>query len=214
MEPNTGGSNGSNASDSSGESGWQDVEQDEEPLAVVSLFDTQTFPNPQDMLAHCKERHDFDFLHIVKSLGLDFYGAIRLVNFVRQSVQQGKPLPKQISSQDVDNEDYLKPVLENDALLFTLDEVLDSEQDVAGAVTAVADGSVTELLAQTKSLEAELEAVRTQFANYRLTVEETLDRRWGDDPEPKPATQGPKKDDSDYYFESYAAHGKVKGSSH
>ena len=53
----------------------------------------------------------------------------------------------------------------------------------------------------------ELEQVRSQFANYRLAVQETLDRRWGDDDEAKPPQPQEKKDNSNYYFESYAAHG-------
>ena len=197
----------SNASDSSGDSDWLDVEPDEEPSTIVSFFDDQTFSSPSEMLAHSKEKHHFDFLTTVRRLHLDFYGAIKLVNFVRQRVQQGLSLPDQISLQDIDDEQYLKPTLENDALLFTLDEVLEADQEETQSDPNSADASAKELLARNSILEAELEALRAKYSNYRLAVEQTLDRRWGDDAEPRRSTEAPKKDNSDYYFESYAAHG-------
>jgi protein arginine N-methyltransferase 3 len=197
----------SNASDSSGESDWLDVEPDEEPSTVVSLLDSETFSNPSDMLAHCREKHGFDFLATVRRLQLDFYGAIKLVNFVRQRGQQSQPLPDRISLKDIEDEEYLKPVLENDALLFTLDEVLEADQEAGEDDSGLVDSSAKELLARNKALEAELEALRDQYSNYRLAVEETLDRRWGDDTAPGPANAAPKKGNSDYYFESYAYHG-------
>lgn len=199
---------GSNASDSSGESDWLDVEPDEEPSTVVSLLDSETFSNPSDMLAHCKEKYGFDFLATVRRLQLDFYGAIKLVNFVRRRGKQSQPLPDQISLEDIEDEEYLKPVLENDALLFTLDEVLEADQEVTEGDPGLVNSSAKELLARNKALEAELEALRDQYSNYRLAVEETLDRRWGDDTAPgNSKNAAPKKDNSDYYFESYAYHG-------
>lgn len=200
---------GSNASDTSGESDWLDVDPDEEPSTIVSLFDAQTFSNPSEMLAHCKDRHQFDFLAIARGLQLDFYGAIKLVNFVRQCVQQGQPLPDQILPEDIKDEQYLKPVLENDALLFTLDEVLEADEEESQPDPSLVDASAKELLARNKALEAELEAIRGQYTNYRLAVEQTLDRRWGDDAASGPSATASKKKDSDYYFESYAAHGIV-----
>merc|ERR1712000_792019 len=142
---------GSSASESSEGSDWQDVEPDEEPSTVVSLFDEQTFPNPKEMLAYCKEKHNFDLLAIVKRLGLDFYGAIKLVNYVRSKVQQSQPLPEQISAKDLEDDQYLKPVLENDALLFTLDEVLEADQETT------ADPAT-----RARALEEELENLRDQ----------------------------------------------------
>merc|ERR1712000_335936 len=194
----------SSASESaSGESDWQDVENDEEAQTVVSLLDDQTFSNSSEMLAHCTKKHGVYFLANVKRLQLDFYGAIKLVNFVRSQAQKGEALPESLSKEDLSSDELLKPVLENDALLFTLDEVLEGAD---AEPSESADASAQGLLARNKALEEELETLRDQFANYRLTVEQTLDKRWGDDAEPTPLTSAPKKDDSEYYFESYAAH--------
>lgn len=195
----------SSASESaSGESDWQDVENDEEAQTVVSLLDEQTFSNPSDMLAHCKQKHGFDFLANVKRLQLDFYGAIKLVNFLRARAQKGEALPESISKEDLSSDELLKPVLENDALLFTLDEVLEGAENEP---SESADASAQGLLARNKALEEELETLRNQYEQYRLTVEQTLDKRWAEDPKAGSSKAAEKEDESAYYFESYAYHG-------
>jgi protein arginine N-methyltransferase 3 len=180
----------------SDEGEWLDLESDEESIPITSFFTSQTFPTVAAMLEDSIKNHGYNFAEDVQKLQLDFHGAVKLVNFIRDHVKNGLSLPKDISSQDLEDEKYLRPVLENDALIFSLDEVLE-------AITAdqAKDGN---LAARNKELEEELEKLRDQFANYRLTVQETLDKRWGDDTETTPTE---KKDDSAYYFESYAAHG-------
>lgn len=66
-----------------------------------------------------------------------------------------------------------------------------------------------DLVALNTRLAEELAAVNSQFANYRLAVEQTLDRRWGDDKQDAPTKSGEAstKDESQYYWESYAANG-------
>ncbi|KAH8694848.1 S-adenosyl-L-methionine-dependent methyltransferase [Ilyonectria robusta] len=192
-----------NDSEGSDEGEWLDMEpEEEETVAITSFFDAQTFPTVVAMLDHCKKDHAFDFAACLKRLSLDFHGAVKLVNYVRDHVKQGLSLPAEISLGDFEDERYLRPVLENDALIFSLDEILETIQG-SGADMETKDASVDSLSARNRELEEELEKVRGQFANYRLAVEQTLDRRWGDEADAVPAQ---KKDDSAYYFESYAAH--------
>ncbi|KAF5019662.1 hypothetical protein F66182_8324 [Fusarium sp. NRRL 66182] len=182
----------------SDEGEWLDLESDEESIPITSFFGTQTFPTVAAMLEDSSQNHKFDFAGCVQNLQLDFHGAVKLVNFVRDHVKNGSPLPKDITAKDLEDDKYLRPVLENDALIFSLDEVLET------ITNDQAKGSSDEnLAARNRELEEELERVQNQFANYRLTVQQTLDKRWGDDTETA-ATE--KKDDSAYYFESYAAH--------
>ncbi|KAM0185574.1 hypothetical protein ACHAPQ_008143 [Fusarium lateritium] len=182
----------------SDEGEWLDLESDEESIPITSFFTTQTFPTVVAMLEDSSKNHGFDFGTYVQKLQLDFHGAVKLVNFVRDHVKTGSPLPENITTKDLEDEKYLRPVLENDALIFSLDEVLEtiSNEQANGSK----DGN---LKARNRDLEEELEKLRDQFANYRLTVQQTLDKKWGDDNETSTAE---KKDDSAYYFESYAAH--------
>jgi protein arginine N-methyltransferase 3 len=114
-------------------------------------------------------------------------------------------------------------VLEDDALIFCLDDLPEPEKGVAAEAAkgkeaqAGSEGPVVdELLQKNARLQAELEQLAQQFTNYRLAVEQTLDKRWGVDEEsdkageassPKTAAAAPvpekKVDDSAYYFESY-----------
>lgn len=183
---------------------WLDVEADEEQITFVSLFDAETFSNIEDLLAHSKTQHGFDLVANMKRLGLEFHDAIKLINFIRTCTQEKKSLPQTISAQDFADDKYLKPVLESDALLFSLDEILgDTPEDSANVPGDDKQG----IQARNQELEAELAAVKEKFASYRLAVEETLDKRWGDENDTgKPANEK-KKDSSDGYFESYAYNG-------
>lgn len=192
----------SSESSNADEAEWLDVDSDEETVVILSLLDSERFKSVADMLAHCKQKYDFDFVSIVRRLQLDFHGAVKLVNFIRGQVSQKQPLPHEISTADFSDDVYLKPVLADDAFIFSLDDILETEQDS----TAI-ERSSDDIIARNKDLEAELEAVRSQFANYRLAVEETLDRRWGDEKESTSTKPDRKSDQPDYYFESYAQHG-------
>lgn len=186
---------------------WQDVEPDEEQLTFTSPLGAETFPTLEGLLEHCKSSKGLDLVATVNRLGLDFHGGVKLINFLRCSTRDSRPLPLEIAAEDFADDKYLMPVLENDALLFSLDEILEQQDDSAASNAINASSEPSELVAQNKQLQDQLEVLKEQFANYRLAVEETLDRRWGDEKEPIPSNSAPKKDNGDYYFESYAANG-------
>ena len=196
----------SQSSDASDDSNWLDVEPDIESLDFVSLFDDRHFATLQEMLDHCKTRHSFDLQATMARLHLDFLGTVKLVNFIRSASQKNQTLPERISLSDFNDENYLKPILENDAVLFSLDDLLESAGDSSPAVNADQTGTKESLQRHNKGLEEELESIRQAFASYRLAVEQTLDRRWGSDQDPVP-TPSKKSDPSGSYFESYANNG-------
>src|SRR5450432_3901703 len=73
--------------------GWEDVEPDQEQEKIISLLDHEVFPDVTSMLAHCKQHHGFDFLSIRQKYALDFYGCIKLVNYIRSEAKEGRSLP-------------------------------------------------------------------------------------------------------------------------
>lgn len=76
----------SESDDSRDEDGWNDVDEDEEETPeVISLLDDRVFPDVISMLAHCKDKHSFDFLSVRQTLQLDFHGCVRLVNFSKSA---------------------------------------------------------------------------------------------------------------------------------
>ncbi|KAI0879849.1 S-adenosyl-L-methionine-dependent methyltransferase [Annulohypoxylon maeteangense] len=205
----------SDDSDSRDEEGWSDAEEDEEETQeVISLLDDRVFPDVISMLAHCKDKHGFDFLGIRQRLQLDFYGCIKLVNFIRQRVHEGLPVTEDITLSAIDQEQYLKPVLDDDAVILALDDL--PELAPVGATAAQGGDNavlVDDLLKRNSDLQGELERVKAQFDSYRVAVQQTLDDRWGDVDQAEAesaaaaakASRGIKKvDESQYYWDSYA----------
>lgn len=104
----------------------------------------------------------------------------------------------------------MKPVIDDDALIMALTELnLDDESpENTQQVTSSSSSRETQL-------EEELEKLKSQFASYRSAVEQTLDQRWGDDAAVTTQSEksrdvddkGARKDESQYYWESYAANG-------
>ncbi|KAJ1338544.1 type I protein arginine methyltransferase [Microdochium nivale] len=193
--------------------GWDDVEADDETgPEVISLLDDRVFPDVMSMLTHCKDKHGFDFLAVRQKLQLDFHGAVKLVNFVRQRVHEGLPVTEDISASDISGDQYLKPVLGDDAVILGLFDLPDVAAD-APAAGSSADAGANDLTKRNAELAEQLARVTAQFENYRITVQQTLDERWGDadqaDAEARRAAQlkaakEQPEDPSKYYWESYA----------
>ena len=59
--------------------GWSDAEEDFDQDPVVAITSDQTFGSAKEALEHDTAR-GFDLIAFARQLGLDFYGAVRLVN--------------------------------------------------------------------------------------------------------------------------------------
>ena len=77
------------------------------------------------------------------------------------------------------DDSYLQPVLEDDALLFYLDDITADESDRGEAApTQKGQGLTRNQSDKVRELEAELSKIKSQFADYRLVVGKALDDRW------------------------------------
>lgn len=92
-------------SDSEGEDeSWEEVEEKEEPFLPLCPFCSEPLPVANDpILSHCLKQHDLnltelktyyseefhcnDRVMVVIFLELDFYGWIKLVNYIRKKVK-------------------------------------------------------------------------------------------------------------------------------
>jgi protein arginine N-methyltransferase 3 len=59
--------------DTTNDEGWEDVEQDEESITVVSLFDDKIFPDAAGMLAYCRDSYGFDIWKLRQDFGEFFH---------------------------------------------------------------------------------------------------------------------------------------------
>lgn len=202
----------SNVLDLKDDEGWEDAEPDQEDTPFISLLDDEVFMDLQSMLSYCKEKFDFDFLEVRQRLVLDFYDNIKLVNYIRSRVHSGQKITQSISREDFGDEKYLKPVLENDALLFSLDELPEVKSVLSTHKGKAIDAEPGALVARISELEEELRRMQSQFDNYRATVSETLDGRWNDRSSSGPSKpigeeKEEKRDDDSHYFSSYSYNG-------
>lgn len=111
--------------------GWEDMEADTEDLKIQCLLCAEQSGSSQAMIDHCQAVHGFDFISVVKQQRLDFFTTIKYINLIRTRVRQGKSDPTCFDASALQSEELAKPVLENDALLFTLDDVIIFEEDLA-----------------------------------------------------------------------------------
>jgi type I protein arginine methyltransferase len=126
-----------------------------------------------------------------------------------------------VSKSDIAPDKYLKPVLDDDAVIIGLFDLPDIVPESSSSAQGQDASLVDDLLKRNTQLQEELQRVTAQFERYRATVSETLDQRWGDvevaEAEAAAAKEsgkgkeleGPKKpeDASKYYWESYAGNG-------
>jgi protein arginine N-methyltransferase 3 len=197
--------------------GWEDAEADVEEEQFISLLDDEVFTDIRSMLDHCKVKFNFDFLEIRQRLALDFYGNVKLVNFIRSQVHSGHPVSSAISREDFEDERFLKPVLEDDALLINLDDLPEVQANAQVSVGVTHNGKETSndsgrLVARVSELEEELRRIQSQFEDYRTTVKQTLDERWNDKSSGEPSRSAgmkkeEKRDDDSHYFSSYSYNG-------
>lgn len=187
--------------------GWEDAEPDELSDTVVSFFGQETFPDIHAMIRHCKEKHGFDFIDIRQKLNLDFYGSIKLVNYIRACARDGKAVSADLKWEDINDDSFLKPVLADDAVIFNLDELEDivpsNEQETMHS------GNAT-MIARVSELEDELKRLQTHFDSYRDTVAKNLDERWNSpssSSNTNPAQSVVPRDDDSHYFKSYSYNG-------
>jgi protein arginine N-methyltransferase 3 len=120
---------------------------------------------------------------------------------VRTQVKAGNKTPDVSSKSQFEDDAYLKPVLEDDALLYSLDDIVE-EQAVDETSGGDADRRVLEL-------QEELERLQTQFSEYRTAVQQSLEDQLTKEDEKlqpnaaKKTTDKTEEVDADY-FSSYS----------
>ncbi|CAM9441383.1 unnamed protein product, partial [Ectocarpus sp. 12 AP-2014] len=120
--------------DVTGEDEWSDWE--DEDIPARSLFEDKLLPSAKEALKYDSDTYDFDLFALRTKLGLDFYGCVKLVNYVRTEVScaSGGGLKDVVSDIEAAviaskgeafaDERFLRPALEDDALLLSLEELL------------------------------------------------------------------------------------------
>nr|XP_009686675.1 PREDICTED: protein arginine N-methyltransferase 3 [Struthio camelus australis] len=106
---------------SDGDEAWEEEEEEEEGAAeglqTRCLFCDRLFSSAEDVFSHCRVEHQFNVADVISKNGLDFYGYIKLINFVRLKKPTAAYLNSLSSPLPWEGEEYLKPELDDDLLL-------------------------------------------------------------------------------------------------
>lgn len=139
---------------------------------------------------------------------------------MRSKVLQGDKPTDLTSKSAFDDEQYLRPILKDDALLYSLDSVMGSfvqEGPLTNGMDKdlLPDGNVA--AKRVVELQEELQLLQQQFAEYRQAVDKTLEDRWNSKEGISEDSNGPEKlssksaaprDDDSHYFSSYSSNGQ------
>ncbi|XP_042481349.1 probable protein arginine N-methyltransferase 3 [Macadamia integrifolia] len=128
---------------------WEDWNTDEEnsDSDFLCLFCNSKYSSIETLWEHCSSNHHFDFRRIRRTLGLDFYDSLKLINYVRSQVaanicwscgatcQSNKDLqnhlhePVNLKDSKLlwEDDKYLRPHMQEDSLLHSFAEDEDDE---------------------------------------------------------------------------------------
>ncbi|KAJ3412054.1 Protein arginine N-methyltransferase 3 [Chytridiales sp. JEL 0842] len=197
---------------------WSDFGDDEDCEALCLVCDHQAEIN--EVVKHMISEHALDLKAIKKDLGLDFYGCMRLINYMRTLASEKHTITAENLKSEtawVTDDKFLQPVLENDAFLYAFefdDEEESTTQDLHDRMQQLDIKSQGEaaMAERILYLESKLATAQRSFEEYQNLVRKTfLEDAAGiefDDASlrsvqiaQKPA--GAPEDEMDYYFQSY-----------
>ncbi|KAG8736554.1 hypothetical protein FRC10_009195 [Ceratobasidium sp. 414] len=173
-------------------SDWVD---DDTQAPTLSLFDETTHPSALKAVAHDKETHGVDIVELGNQLRLDFLKRVRLINYIRKSLQNATPSEVLALNSDAPlfSEDvHLRPVIEDDPLLLLGNDEWSDDED---------EKSVAEM-------EKEFDKIRARFEDLGRRAPELLSETA--DTQPLAAstsseiTPAQPRDDDTHYFDSYS----------
>ncbi len=159
----------------------------EDALELRCLFTDKVYGSADALFAAAKV-FGFDFKAEVKQQGLDFYGCVKLVNYIRsESLSRKGADPSAlveavragIKERKYASDTYLKPALEGDGLLCELGSFSDDdddEDDAKGSTASVNDmsGAIERLTTENKALRAQLAQAQTVMNQMSATVRKVM----------------------------------------
>ncbi|KAL8648449.1 MAG: hypothetical protein Q9226_005987 [Calogaya cf. arnoldii] len=193
---------------------WKDIEPEDFSTSFVSFGGNTRFSDLKDFLQDAKKNHGVDLLALTIRHGLETYGMIKLINYVREQVSQGPFRPDVSPETFLEGDRYMKPFMDDDALLYSIDDILDVANQTAPSSAKdssngrMSDEDVQELIKQNHQLREQVKYYRNAYQEAYL---ENLDLKERKGPEPKEHStdhacngkQPKRKDHDTHYFSSY-----------
>ncbi|TDH67229.1 hypothetical protein CCR75_002167 [Bremia lactucae] len=192
---------------------WDDWIDDSLLASFECVFCTCKFSIEELLHTHLREVHDFSLHHEISTRNLDTYSTIQLINFLRRNTLNGvsaEEIQQTLASEGsaaFQKDEYFKPVVADDPLLYCLDCHSDSSDEnsdihiektrkskkVPSATTAADDNE--DLITK---LQLENQELKLQLTKYSKIV-----RDFVIDPEGTAPIENAADNDT-YYFDSYS----------
>jgi len=190
----------------------------EEETQVVGLFSPQTFTNPKAAFEDAKTNHNFDFNALKEQLVKDFYGQIKLVNYVRARHSEGispNLIEKELQhTADWQDEKYLKTFLEGDSLLFQLDN-LPEKKLTADEENAQLKGTIADLKKEMNKMRNDYKKLLYSFQENQKKVSiVTVNQKKETKPEQSPPQENEMDVEQQYYEEENEEDAYFSGYAH
>ncbi len=150
---------------------------------------------------------------------LDFLETMKLVNYVRREVRNQNKSPDISSKSAFEDDRYLQPVLEDDALLYTLEYAIG---DIEASRNHLAEGDkMTDYVCPAKQrvveLEGQLEIAQAKLADCKAMLSRVWENPFSSDADSLTSSSAGSmskkgvnsfKDDDTHYFKSYSYNGE------
>lgn len=198
---------------------WREMETSDS--TVTCLFCTNILPNIEEALSHCEKKHKFNLKALKTKFNMDCYSYIKLINFIKVN----KPNSEVIAKTDKilwADEKYLKPVDNDDWLMFDFDSLDDQSSspttyhaNVENGLVTLSQGHFTELqrtiqslTEQLKDSQAHLQMAKEDMEKMRGSMKVLVDGGTGDgDSIVVNCVSKVALEDDEGYFNSYAHFG-------
>lgn len=139
---------------------WQEMETNEAP--VTCLFCTNIFSNIEETVVHCEKVHDFSLSTLKIKFNMDCYSYIKLINYIKTHNSTAEEIMGAEKSV-WDDEKYLKPVGNDEWLMFDFDSITDNPSSPKTYHANVENGLVTLSQAHFIELQRTIQALTEQL---------------------------------------------------
>ncbi|KAG2510677.1 hypothetical protein JM18_008906 [Phytophthora kernoviae] len=185
---------------------WDDWVDDGSSTSFDCVFCASKFPTETPLHAHLQELHDFSLHQEIATRKLDTYATIQLVNYLRQMTLDGvasETVKKTLATEGTtafQKDQFLKPVVADDPLLYCLD--CDSDSDEDDEANTEEEQKTEKMVDNASDLIAKLQ-LENQELKQQMTKYSKLVRDFVVDGESAAPVEDAADNDT-YYFDSYS----------
>ncbi|KAI9987839.1 hypothetical protein PInf_023948 [Phytophthora infestans] len=183
---------------------WDDW-VDDGSASFDCVFCASKLPAEEPLHAHLQETHDFSLRHEISTRKLDTYGTIQLVNYLRWNTLDGvsaDQIKQTLATEGnaaFQKDEFLKPVVADDPLLYCLDcDSSDDEDESNVEEEQKNEKSGDDVAALIAKLQLENQELKQQMTKYSKLVRDFVVDGESSAPVEDAA------DNDTYYFDSYS----------